>query len=71
MKYLVIDDSENVIDVTEFENAKEAISYADHIWDCMLDDDKKSCKRFYILESVNPDEDAEDHFDGNIIKTYK
>ena len=71
MKYLVIDYSEGVMDVREFDNENEAISYADHIWDCKWDDDKKSCKRFYILESVNPDEDAEDHFDGNIIKTYK
>ena len=31
----------------------------------------KYTERFYVLESVNPDEDADDHFDGNPIFTLK
>lgn len=32
---------------------------------------KKNVKSFYVLESVNPDETADNHYDGNIIKEWK
>ena len=31
---------------------------------------KDHCTEFYVLESVNPDEDAVNHFDGDIIKSW-
>lgn len=36
-------------------------------WNKMSEYDKKSCKRFYVLESENPDEESENHYDGNSV----
>ena len=72
MKYLVID--ERLVDTftTEFETKKEALAEAEWKWNRLTEIEKKNhVKAFYVLESVNPDEEAEDHFDGNPIKIYK
>ena len=55
----------------EYFTKKEAINAANYEWDHMCEADKKSIDYAYILKSVNPDEDAPDHFDGDIIKIYK
>lgn len=67
MKYLFIYDN----DVEEFETKEEAIERADAVWSRASEGDKKSCTECYILESVNPDEDADDHWDGDYVKVYK
>lgn len=69
MKYLVITSYTTDEFVSEFETKEEALAHADRIWGSTSDADKKK-GRFYVLESVNPDEDAENHYDGNIIKEY-
>ena len=51
----------------EFETADKAIQAGKNEWARLNDTDRKNCVEFYILESVNPDEDAEDHLDGNPI----
>ena len=33
--------------------------------------DQKRRTAFYVLGSVNPDEDAPDHYDGDIVKRWK
>ena len=71
MKYIVIDTRKNDEFTKEFEKADEAVAWAEYEWDRMTEHDKKDCAAYYVLESVNPDEDAEDHFDGNPIKTFK
>lgn len=71
MKYIVVDEKENDVFTKEFDSKEEAIKYADIDYDRMSESDKAKRKAYYILESVNPDEDAENHFDGNIIKEYK
>ena len=75
MKYLVVDSIVNkgVYDesVVEFEELSEAIKYADSIWNSTCDSDKKECNEYYILKSANPDEESEDHYDGDYIMQYK
>jgi len=70
MKYLVIDDCGTDFWVEEFETTEEAIEYADREFENMTSRDKTRRRSFYVLESVNPDEDADDHYDGNPIKEY-
>lgn len=71
MKYIIIDRKNGDEFTEEFESKEEAISRADTEWDHLSDYDKKHREAFYVLESANPDEDAENHFDGDPVKTYK
>lgn len=71
MRYIVIDERKNDFFTEEFESKDEAIKTAKSDWNRRTEHDKKRTERFYVLESVNPDEDADDHFDGNPIFTLK
>lgn len=71
MKYIVIDELKNDMFTEEFETKEEAVKAADEEWDRLTESDKNRRTSYYVLESSNSDEEAEDHFDGNIIKSYK
>ena len=73
MKYLVI--NEQLFgsfdwEVKEFSKRAKAIAQAKEDWRTMSIIERK---RFnvYVLESVNPDEEADNHFDGDIIYKCK
>ena len=71
MRYLVIDETKGMDTfVKEFETKEEAIHSADAEFERLTAYDKKQRSAFYVLKSVNPDEEADDHFDGDIIKDY-
>ena len=72
MKYIVFDERKSGDFFTEeFDNRDEAIKSAEYDWNRRTSHDKKNTEAFYVLESVNSDVDAEDHFDGDIIRTFK
>lgn len=72
MRYIVIDERKSGDFFTEeFNDKDKAINSAKYDWNRRTEHDKKDTERFYVLESANPDEDAEDHFDGNPIFTLK
>lgn len=71
MKYMVIDSVNGDEFIKEFDAVEEAIEYADVSWGHLSDYDKKHRDAFYVLESVDPDEDSEHHFDGDYVKIYK
>lgn len=71
MKYLLIEEATNDSFVQEFNTEIEALTQGEIDWQRMTDGDKKSRKAFYVLESINPDEEAENHYDGNILKKWK
>lgn len=50
----------------EYETLEEAIENAERQWGHLTDLDKKK-RTVYVLESINPDEEAQDHFDGDIL----
>ena len=50
---------------------EDAMEYAEYSWNCMSDSDKIRTTAYYLLESVNPDEESDDHYDGDIIKRWK
>lgn len=70
MKYILMDEKNGDLFYKEFETAEEAIKQADIEWNHLTDKEKENRKAFLVLESVNPDEEAPDHFDGNPIKDY-
>ena len=67
MKYLLMRTWGIDTQIDEFETAEEAIKTGKREWSHTCESDRKKCKEFYVLESVNPDENAEDHLDGNPI----
>lgn len=71
MRYIVVDELKNDMFTEEFETKEEAVKAADEEWDRLTESDKNRRTSYYVLESSNSDEEAEDHFDGNIIKSYK
>jgi len=54
----------------EFENKTEAIEYAEREWDRLSEYDKKY-QKIWVIKSANPDENAEDHFDGDVVWEVK
>ena len=72
MKYVLIDWVKDGDMLTEeFETAEKAVESASYEWEHLSESDKNRRSDFYVLESANPDEDAEDHFDGNEVRRWK
>jgi hypothetical protein len=65
MKYILMQTFGIDTFTEEFETADKAIQAGKNEWARLSDTDRKNCAEFYVLESVNPDEDAEDYLDGN------
>lgn len=71
MKYIIIDDCSTDLYTEEFNDKEKAVNQAKAEWDRLSDYDKSKRTAFYVIESVNSDEDAEDHLDGTPILTLK
>ena len=71
MRFLVIDVKNGDSFEKAFATREEAIAYADREWKSLTEYDKKQREEFYVLESVTDDEEAENRFDGDVIKEYK
>jgi hypothetical protein len=69
MRYIVVDEPRNGVGDffhQEFDNKSDAIKKA--VLDVSyLTSREKKHRRIYVLESVNSDEEAENHFDGDVI----
>lgn len=71
MKYIIMDENKGDLFTKEYNTAEEAIKQADIDWNHLTDREKEKRTAFFVLESVNPDALAMDHYDGNPIKVYK
>ena len=71
MKYIVMDFKNGDFFTDEFDNKEEALQEAEEQWNQLTECDQKRRTAFYVLESVNPDEEAPDHYDGDIVKRWK
>ena len=71
MKYVIIDDCGTDLYTEEFNDKEKAVNQAICKWNRLSDHDKNRRMAFFVLESVNPDEEAEDHLDGTPILTLK
>ena len=65
MKYIIMDSKKGDLFTKEFDSEEDAVKEAKAEWDHLSKADKEARDYFFVLESVNPDEDAEDHYDGN------
>ena len=71
MKYIVMDYKSGELFTEEFDSEEEAIVAAEYDWEHLSEYDKAQRESFIVLESINPDEEAENHLDGNIVKRWK
>lgn len=71
MKYVVVDCKNGDMFDTEHETKEQALACAEEKWSHLTKEEKKDRESFFVLKSENPDEEAENHFDGDIIKKYK
>lgn len=72
MRYVLMDVRKNdEIWSEEFDDLDAAIAKGQKDFDSLTEKEKKNVESFYILESVNPDETADNHYDGNIIREWK
>ena len=68
MRYIYFIGNGNWEDTHESNDKDELIKLCKHYWGYIsssLTDKEKKNYYSYVLETVNPDEDAEDHYDGN------
>lgn len=70
MKYIIIDVKKGDMFNKEFDNKAEALKQAEIDFSYLTKADIKEREAFYVLESINPDEDAENHYDGEVVKRW-
>ena len=71
MQYLLFDEVGENIYIQEFETKAAAIDAGEKLWHTFLKEEQEKRKRFYVLKSADPDEEAEKHFDGDFCKIWK
>lgn len=71
MKYIIVDVKDGDMFTEEFRSKDEAIKRLDYLWDHLTPNEQEKREAFYLIESANPDPEAEDHLDGYIIEYYK
>lgn len=67
MRYIVIDERRNGtgdLFSTEFDSLFDAMDYAEGEWNHLTDSEKEQ-RTVRVLNSANPDEESENHFDGD------
>lgn len=69
--YILIDDRGTDLYTEEYTSLEEALKRAEYEWDHMAEREKANCEAFYLIESENPDEEAENHLDGDLVKSWK
>lgn len=67
MKYIVLDQRAHEGFTKEFDSKEAAIAECRNQWNCLTAADKKDVEFFGVIESVNPDEEAENHMDGDVV----
>lgn len=70
MRYIIIDVKKGDMFNKEFNSKEEALRQAEVDFSYLTEADKKERSDFYVLESINPDEEAENHFDGTEVKRW-
>lgn len=71
MKYIIMDFKDGDFFTDEFDTKEEALQEAKEQWEQLTEHDQQRRTAFYVLESINLDEEAPDHYDGEIVKRWK
>lgn len=70
-KYILIERTGNEQVTSEYDDKFEALSELHTGWLHMSRADQEKVTDFYVLESANPDEDADNHLDGDFVERVK
>ena len=70
MRYIIIDVKNGDMFNKEFNSKEEALKQAEIDFSYLTKADLKEREAFYVLESINPDEEADNHYDGDIVKRW-
>lgn len=73
MKYIVMDerkDGTGDLFNDEYATVEEAIKAAKWKWSYLTSREKKE-RKIIVLDSIDPDEESEHHFDGDVILTLE
>lgn len=71
MRYIIIDEVNGDMFTYESDSLECAKYEMESQWDSLSEYDRNRRISFYLLESINPDIDAENHLDGCILKAFK
>ena len=71
MKYIIMDYKDGDFFADEFDSKDEALREAEEQWEQLTKQDRERREAFYVLESIDSDEDTLDHYDGYIVKRWK
>ena len=69
--YILMDCKNGDIFTEGFDNEEDAIKAGESGWNHLTEHDKKERSAFYVLHSVADDIDAENSFDGDVVKEWK
>ena len=69
--YILMDCNGGDIFTETFDNEADAVKAGDYEWEHLTELDKKKRSAFYVLRSVADDIDAENSFDGDVVKEWK
>lgn len=66
MRYILVNDTRYDYDSEEFDSLAAAVIKAQDIWG-HLTRAEKDTHDVYVLDSANPDEEADNHMDGDVV----
>lgn len=69
-EYLIIDQCGNDVFIEYFRTEAEAIAEAQKQFERMTNSDRKRREAFHVMKTANPDKEAPDHLDGDIIVSF-
>ena len=69
--YILMDCKGGDIFTETFDNEADAIKAGESKWNHLTEHDKKYRSAFYVLRSIADDIDAENSFDGDVVKEWK
>lgn len=70
MKYVLIDRTDTDLFTEEFDDLKAATAAGDDAFNRLTAHDLKKRSEFCLLLSANADESAENHLDGDVLKSW-
>lgn len=70
MKYVLIDQTTTDMYTDEFNDKDEAIRAGEAAFERLTKADKRRRTAFFVLDSDNPDEESENHYDGNPVREW-
>lgn len=69
-EYILVENKDGDQFEKYFQTKEEGIEGGERAFSYLTKCDKKHIQDFYLMKTVNPDPESENHFDGDIIKRW-